>query len=70
MHGLVPLMRESGYRVEGVKISDLAAIRSGNSFADCGGKTKLTDRFHRPSANRLILMRAVCRTIAATRLGD
>ncbi len=28
--GLVPLMRESGYRAEAVGISDLSAIRRGN----------------------------------------
>ena len=36
MHGFVPLMRESGYRLGAVEISDVAAIRSGNRFVTVG----------------------------------
>lgn len=69
VRGMVPLMRESGYRAEAIEISNLTAIRSGNRFMDVG-KAKLMDRFHRSNANRLMRVRAVWRTIAATRLGD
>ena len=34
--GLVPLMRESGYRGEAVGISNSGAIRRGNRFVDVG----------------------------------
>ena len=36
VRGMMPLVRESGYRVEAVEISDLTAIRSGNRFVDVG----------------------------------
>lgn len=69
VRGMVPLMRESGYRAEAIEISNLTAIRSGNRFMDVD-KAKLMDRFHRSNANRLMRVRAVWRTIAATRPGD